>query len=70
MEKEENRVVEQLSNINEQLVIRNRRTKRIWQIIGIVFAIVLGFNLLVAVLNFAAYNSYKTTENVTLEKVE
>lgn len=40
-------VAEQLSRINEQLVIRNRRSRRIWQIIaGILIAVVL-VNLLI-----------------------
>lgn len=70
MEKEERGVVEQLSNINEQLEIRNRRSKKIWQIVGIVFAVILAFNLLLVVLNFAAYSSYTSMDNVTIEKVQ
>jgi putative transcriptional regulator len=44
-------VVEQLVRINEQLVIRNRRSRRIWQVV----AILLGVFALLTVLKIAAF---------------
>jgi len=49
-EQEINAVAEQLSRINEQLAIKNRRARRIWKIIGISFAAFAAFWLLLIVL--------------------
>ena len=45
-----NYVGEQLARINEQLVIRNRRSKRIWTVV----AAIIGIALLLMVLSFSA----------------
>lgn len=58
-------VAEQLSRINEQLVIRNRRSSRIWKIAG---GIVLGWillHLIGAVLSIAAYSTYSVEDTQT-----
>lgn len=58
-------VAEQLSRINEQLVIRNRRSSRIWKIVG---GIVLGWillHLIGAVLSIAAYSVYSVEDTQT-----
>lgn len=39
-------IAEQLSRINEQLVVKNNRTRKIWKAIGIVIAIIIIGNLL------------------------
>ena len=49
-EQKNDEVVEQLARINEQLVIKNRRAHRIWKTIGIVFAVFVGFNILLILL--------------------
>ena len=49
-ETEPNAVAEQLARINEQLVIKNRRAKRIWTVV----AIVIGGWLLLQLLVFAS----------------
>ncbi len=49
-EQKSDEVVEQLARINEQLVIKNRRAHRIWKTIGIVFAVFVAVNVLLAVL--------------------
>ena len=41
MEQGRNEIAEQLARINEQLAIRNRRSKRIWTVAGIASAAVL-----------------------------
>ena len=53
-------VAEQLSRINEQLVIKNRRTRRIWKTIGIIILIIFIIQLLLIVLGAVAFDSYKT----------
>lgn len=65
-------ITEQLSRINEQLVIRNRRSARIWKIVG---AVVLGWiviwllNIIFAVSAFSFFNtSIVTEESITLKE--
>lgn len=48
-------VAEQLSRINEQLAIKNRRSRRIWKIVAIILAAIAFINILIAVL-FSAPN--------------
>ena len=43
-------VAEQLSRINEQLAIKNRRSRRIWKIVAIILAAIVFINILIAVL--------------------
>ena len=43
-------VAEQLSGINEQLAIKNRRSRRIWKVVAIVLAFIVLINIFIAVL--------------------
>ena len=52
---ENNKIAEQLSRINEQLVIKNRRAKRIWKIVGITLLTGLIIYIMLIVFSFAAY---------------
>jgi len=67
-EKDRNEVAEQLARINEQLAIRNRRTKRIWTIVGIVLAGWILVNVVAMVLSYAAYNTLSTTTELTVSE--
>ena len=40
---------EQLSRINEQLAIKNRRSRRIWKIVAIILAAIVLINIFIAV---------------------
>lgn len=40
-------VAEQLSRINEQLAIRNRRARRIWKTVGVIFLVILAVQIIV-----------------------
>ena len=42
-------VAEQLSRINEQLAIKNRRSRRIWKIVAIILAVIVLVNIIIAV---------------------
>ena len=42
-------VAEQLSRINEQLAIKNRRSRRIWKIVTIILAVIVLINIFTAV---------------------
>ena len=61
-EKELNDVAEQLSRINEQLAIRNRRARRVWKTIAIIFAAIVLINIIILVL--AGLLSVNTLSNV------
>ena len=41
-------VAEQLTRINEQLAIKNRRSRRIWKIIAIILAVIVLVNIFIA----------------------
>jgi len=70
LEKNNNELVEQLARINEQLVIKNRRSQRIWKTVGIIVIGIIVINLLLLVLSYAAFDSYKTTGQPTSVEVE
>ena len=42
-------VAEQLSRINEQLAIKNRRSRHIWKIVAIILAAIILINIFIAV---------------------
>ena len=67
-EKDRNEVAEQLARINEQLAIRNRRSRRIWTIVGISLALWLLVNAIAMVLSYAAYNTKTTTTELTVSE--
>ena len=59
-------VAEQLAKISEQLAIKNRRSKRIWKIVGIVLLTILALNLLLAIFGVSAYTSFSTDGKTTV----
>ena len=66
-----NEIAEQLSRINEQLAVRNRRSKRIWTTVGVVLGLWLLVHVVGAVLSFTAYTGLtRTTELTVSEAVE
>ena len=60
-------LVEQLARINEQLIIKNRRAKRIWKIVGIVLLGYLIFNILLFAFTFIAFESYSMEGQVEVQ---
>ena len=64
-----NAIAEQLSRINEQLAIRNRRSKRIWTAVGIALGVFVLFQVALMVLSYAAYDSVATTTNAEVSEV-
>lgn len=55
-------VAEQLSRINEQLAIKNRRARRIWNVVAAVLAIIVLINIVIAVF-FGVLNVPGLNEN-------
>jgi len=60
-------VAEQLSRINEQLAIKNRRAKSIWKIIFVVIITVIVFNILLAVIGIVTFNSLKNDKRTEVK---
>ena len=55
-------VAEQLSRINEQLAIKNRRSCRIWKIVAIILAVIVLVNIFIAVF-FSVSDLNSNTQN-------
>lgn len=68
MEENRNEIAEQLSRINEQLAIKNRRAKRLWRVVGAALGLALLTMVITVVLNFA--NPNNTTVMTFSEAVE
>ena len=71
-EDSKNEVAEQLAKISEQLAIKNRRSKKIWRIIGIILLAIIIVNIIFVTVGMISFNSYKYSENsiVTEENVQ
>ena len=63
-------IAEQLSRINEQLVVKNNRSRKIWKTIGIILAIIIAGQLLLVTLGITAYKSYEVGTDTYEEYVE
>ncbi len=55
-------IVEQLSRLNEQLAIKNRRTRRIWKTIAIILIVIVVGGVGCTVLGTVAYHNDNQTE--------
>lgn len=65
-EADRNDIAEQLSRINEQLAVKNRRGKLILKIIlGIILGIIV-LNMILVILGVVSFNSLKNEKNVTV----
>ena len=57
-------VAEQLSRINEQLAIRNRRARRIWKTGGVIFLVILAVQIIVLSLGSVSSVTHHTDSQV------
>ena len=66
-----NIVAEQLSRINEQLAIKNRRSHRIWKTIVIVLVTIVIINIAIVIMGIVSYNavSIQKTSSTTMENI-
>ena len=60
-----NIVAEQLSRINEQLAIKNRRSHRIWKTIAIIIATIIAVNIILIIIGLVLFNTVKTEKNIS-----
>jgi putative transcriptional regulator len=58
-----NIVAEQLSRINEQLAIKNRRSHRIWKTIVIVLVTIVIINIAIVIMGIVSYNAFSIQKN-------
>ena len=61
-----NIIAEQLSRINEQLAIKNKRSQRIWKTIGIILVSFIIINILIVILGTISFNSFKSDKTATI----
>ncbi|MDD3229278.1 MAG: helix-turn-helix transcriptional regulator [Oscillospiraceae bacterium] len=65
-EADQNNIADQLSRINEQLAIKNRRGKLILKIIlGIIIGVII-LNILLIIVGMVSFNRFKVDKNVTV----
>lgn len=63
-------IAEQLSRINEQLVVKNNRSRKIWKVVGIILASIIVGQMLLVALGVTAFNSYQVNTDTYEEYVE
>ena len=63
-------LAEQLARINEQLIIKNRRSRRIWKTIGIGVLIAIIINLLLVITGIVAFENLRFTDTYIEENTE
>ena len=68
-EQEISAVAEQLSRINEQLAIKNRRARRVWKTFAVVFIAIIVINIILIISGVVALNNFKF-ESVGVEVTE
>ena len=65
-EQTEDPIVEQLSRINEQLAIKNRRARRVWKIIGITALVIFLLNLMIIIFSCSAFTVLRGTNTAVV----
>ena len=71
-EQDRNELAEQLARINEQLAIKNRRSRIIWKVIGWIVAIIILLNILLVAffsVDFDSFNEGSTQVNESQEQL-
>ena len=63
-------IAEQLSRINEQLIVKNNRSRKIWKTIGIILAIVIVGQMLLVALGITAFKGVEVDTDTYTEYVE
>jgi len=61
-------LTEQLSRINEQLIIKNRRTRKRWKTVGIIFLTIVILQLLLLILGVVAFDNYMVNTSTYVEE--
>lgn len=59
-------IAEQLAKISEQIAIKNRRSKIIWKIVGIILLTILVINILLAIFGILSERTFLTVGSTTV----
>lgn len=60
-DEEPDEIAAQLARINEQLAVKNRRSRRIWRIVAIILIAVVIVNLLLIAVGVIAFDKFEVT---------
>ena len=62
-------IAEQLAKISEQMAIKNRRSKKIWKIAGVIFLVIVLLNILLIIFNMSVSNNVSTDSSTTFIEI-
>ena len=62
-------IAEQLAKISEQMAIKNRRSKKIWKIAGVIFLVIVLLNILLIIFNMAVSKNVSTDSSTTFIEI-
>lgn len=68
-ETEKSKISQQLARINEQLAVKNKRSRTIWKVIlGIIIAIIV-FYIIIITLSMVSFKSFKDTTSTSVTQI-
>ena len=62
-------IAEQLAKISEQMAIKNRRSKKIWKIAGVIFLVIVLLNILLIIFNMSVSKNVSTDSRTTFIEI-
>lgn len=62
-------IAEQLAKISEQMAIKNRRSKKIWKIVGVIFLVIVLLNILLVIFNMSVSKNISTDSSTTFIEI-
>lgn len=62
-------IAEQLAKISEQMAIKNRRSKKIWKIAGVIFLVIVLLNILLIIFNMSVSKNASTDSSTTFIEI-
>lgn len=62
-------IAEQLAKISEQMAIKNRRSKKIWKIAGVIFLVIVLLNILLIIFNMSVSKNVSTDRSTTFIEI-
>lgn len=62
-------IAEQLAKISEQMAIKNRRSKKIWKIAGVIFLVIVLLNILLIIFNMPVSKNVSTDSSTTFIEI-
>ena len=68
-ETDKDSIAEQLAKISEQMAIRNRRSKKIWKIAGVIFLVIVLLNILLIIFNMSVSKNVSTDSSTTFIEI-